>query len=244
MPQKLPLPGIIGGAGPIATTQLYLDIMARCRRAGLDRRPPVLMASLRIDLAMEDNLLRTGDGIEGYREPLIEAANALSRAGADFLVIPCNTIHLLLSDLEAASPVPVLSIVDAVVEEVEKAGCRRVGLLATTATIRTELYQGGLQTRGIEVILLDDGQQAALAERISEEVGQGEATRDDPLGKNILRYFQSREVGILVAGCTELKAVMAGWSHPLPVIDSLDALGAAVVREMLGPRLVQHPTVE
>jgi aspartate racemase len=234
--QNLPLPGIIGGAGPIATTQLYLDIISRCRRAGIDQRPPVLVASLRIDLALEENLLRTGEGIDGYREPLLEAADALQRAGADFLAIPCNTLHLLLPELEAAAEIPVLSIVDAVVGQAERAGCRRAGLLGTEATVRTGLYQQGMQSRGMEVVCLGHDLQLALAEQIREEVGQGATGDDDGLGDRIVSFFHSREVGALVAGCTELKALMAGWTHSLPVIDSLDALGEAVVREMLGAR--------
>jgi len=240
----MPIPGIVGGAGPGATSQLYLDIIARCQRAGIDRRPPVLMASLRIDLAMEERLLRTGKGIDGYLPALVEAATALAGAGAHFIAIPCNTLHLLLSDLEGATDLPVLSIVDAVVDRVAETGARRVGLLATGATIRTGLYQAGLERRGIEPVPLDHSLQEALTERISREVGQGEAVTNDPLGSEILDGFRSHGVKALVAGCTELKSLMARWSITMPVVDSLDALGGAVAKEMLDPCLVKRETEE
>ena len=86
MGQKMQVPGIIGGAGPGASSQLYLDIIARCRQAGVDRRPAVLMASLEIDLAMEAQLLETGEGLDGYLPAMAAAAQSLSRAGADFIV--------------------------------------------------------------------------------------------------------------------------------------------------------------
>lgn len=233
MALKLPLPGIIGGAGPAATSQLYLDIMARCRRAGLDQRPAVLVASLRIDLSLEERLLSSGQGIEGYLESLVCSAKALEAAGVDFIAIPCNTLHLLLPDLVPRIAPPVLSIVDAVVAEVHQAGCRKVGLLGTAATVDTGLYQEGLRHGGVEVVCLDEQRQQALAQRIRDEVDQGPAKADDTLGADVAEFFRSRGAEVLVAACTELKSVMAGWPGDLPVVDSLDALGASVVREML-----------
>lgn len=237
MPRNLPLPGIIGGAGPAATSQLYLDIMARCRRAGIGERPAVLVASLCIDLSLEERLLSTGEGIEGYLEPLASAAAALEAAGADFIAIPCNTLHLLLPRLQPMLGRPVLSIVDAVVEEIRRAGCRRAGLLGTAATVRTGLYQEGLRGSGVEVVCLDEPLQQALGRLIRDEVDQGPADDGGPLGAGITEFFSSRGAEILVAACTELKSVMAGWPRDLPVVDSLDALGAAVVRELLERRV-------
>ncbi|HOY65275.1 MAG TPA: amino acid racemase [Candidatus Ozemobacteraceae bacterium] len=234
MSQDILLPGIIGGAGPIATTQLYLGIVSRCRLAGVPHRPPLLIASLHIDLAMEQRLLETGDGVEGYLGPLLEAGRALERGGADFLALPCNTLSQLLPALEAAVGIPVMSIVDAVAEEAARAGCRRAGLLATGATIHAGLFQAALDARGIGIVCLDDDRLAGLAGLIREEVEQGGSPGGERLGKDIVEYFTSHGADALVACCTELKSLMACWPQGLPVIDSLDALGTAVVRKMLG----------
>lgn len=236
MPARLRIPGIIGGAGPGATAQLYLDIMARCRQAGLERRPPVLIASLDIDLAMEERLLREGAGVEGYREPLLASGRALAAAGADFLAIPCNTLHVLLDDLARAVPIPVLSIVEAVAREAGKCGCRTVGLLATTTTARSGLYREGLKARGIAVVGISADLQAALEERIRDEVSQRGPAADTALEAAILGALAAQGAQAIVAGCTELNALMAGWTTAVPVIDSLDALGALVVEEMTAAR--------
>lgn len=230
------VPGIIGGAGPGATARLYLDVIARCHRAGLPNRPPVLIASLDIDLAVEERLLRDGTGVEGYRTALIEAARALAAAGADFLAMPCNTLHVLLPDLAAAVPLPVAGIVEAAAREVARSGCRTVGLLATTTTLAAGLYQEGLAAHGLTVIGIDDALQRRLERRIQQEVDQAGPIEDDGLGAAVLAELTAGGAGALVAGCTELKAVMEGWNLRLPIVDSLDALGALVVREMLGPR--------
>jgi len=230
---SLRVPGLIGGAGPGATAQIYLDIMARCSRAGLPNRPPVLMASVDIDLAVEHRLLSEGEGIEGYLEGLLTAVRSLADGGADFLAMPCNTLHVLYDQLVAASPVPVLSIVDAVAREVENVGCGTVGLLSTVATARTGLYEQGLAARGIRVVGIDAVVQSRLADAIEDEVTRMAFDDTSRLRRDILATFREQGACAVIAGCTELKSLMADWALPLTVIDSLDALGAMVVDEML-----------
>ncbi len=233
---RLRVPGIIGGAGPGATARLYLDVLHRCSRLGLPNRPPVLIASLDIDLAVEERLLSEGEGVEGYLESLLRAARSLVAAGADFLAMPCNTLHVLMPQVRAAVPVPALSILDAVSREAHQVRCRTVGLLATTMTTRSGIYQESLAARGIDVVGIDDSLQEALQQQILAEVEQHGPVVDD-LGGRIMNAFADRGVCAVVAGCTELNALMARWDTPLPVIDSLDALGSYVVAAMRSPEI-------
>jgi len=229
---QLRIPGLIGGAGPGATAQIYLDVMARCARSSLPNRPPLLMASVDIDLEVERRLLRDGDGVERYLDGLLRAVRSLNAAGADFLAMPCNTLHLLYDQLQAASTVPILHICDAVAQEVERRGCGTVGLLSTLATARTGLYDGGLAARGITVVNIDDSLQSRLGDAICDEVTQSQIDDTSRLRRDILATFREQGACVVIAGCTELKALMAGWNLPLPVVDSLDALGAQVFAEM------------
>ncbi|MEZ4387906.1 MAG: amino acid racemase [Candidatus Krumholzibacteriia bacterium] len=227
------VPGLIGGAGPGATAQIYLDVMARCGRSGLPNRPPLLMASVDIDLAVERRLLHEGVGVDAYLDGLLGAVRALVAAGADFLAMPCNTLHLLHDQMQAASPVPILHIVEAVARRVDGVGCATVGLLSTGATARTGLYQRGLAARDIRVVTIDDALQARLADAIDDEVTQSRIDDTSRLRRDILATFGEQGACAVIAGCTELKALMANWRLPLPVIDSLDALGAMVFEEMV-----------
>ena len=118
--------------------------------------------------------------------------------------MPCNSLHLLLSELEACTKVPVLSIVDAVVQEVGKVGCDRVGLLATEATLRTGLYQRGLDSHDIDAVCLKGALNEVLMDQIKNEVRQSAAPEHDTLGDTIASYFESQGAGVIVAGCTEL----------------------------------------
>ena len=228
----LRVPGLIGGAGPGATAQLYLDVMVRARSAGWSRRPPMLVASLDIDLAVEERLLTTGEGVEDYLDGMLAAVAALDRGGADFLAMLSNTLRVLHDRLQDASSVPVLHIVDAVARQLTDIGCGTVGLLSTLATARTGLYRDGLQARGFTVVGIDDSLQARLGHAIRDEVAQAEIDDTGRLRRDIMATFRERGACAVIAGCTELKSLMAGWNLPLPVIDSLDALAALVFAEM------------
>lgn len=76
--------------------------------------------------------------------------------GAAQLVYPCNTAHYFL---HRAGPdklplrLPLVDMIEETVRAAADTGGRRVGLLATTGTIRTALYQDALEARGLEVLL-------------------------------------------------------------------------------------------
>ena len=170
MSRAATIPGIIGGAGPRTTTQLYLDIVARCQDARLVHRPAILIASLDIDLVTEEHLLTTGDGVREYWPGLLDAARRLTAAGAGFLAMPCNTLHVLINQLRSEIPIPMTSILDCVVSSIRTQGFRKVGLLATEATVASGLYQDSLRAAGIEVVKLMADHQCELQRRILAEV--------------------------------------------------------------------------
>ena len=74
---------------------------------------------------------------------LIDAARAVERAGADFVVICTNTMHKLADDVAAAVSIPLLHIADATAERIKAAGVRKVGLLGTRFTMEEDSTQGG-----------------------------------------------------------------------------------------------------
>lgn len=87
---------------------------------------------------------------------LSESARLLQQMGASHLAYPCNTAHYFLHRATADELPLAVPLVDMIAETVRAAvdvGCRRVGLLATTGTIRTGLYQDALTARGLDVVL-------------------------------------------------------------------------------------------
>jgi len=81
-----------------------------------------------------------------------EAAQRLETAGADFIVMATNTMHLVFEEVQARVQVPMLSLLDAVGEAILAGGMRRVGLLGTQYTMEKTFYHDALGRRGITVL--------------------------------------------------------------------------------------------
>jgi aspartate racemase len=92
---------------------------------------------------------------------LRRSARALERAGADFIVIPCVTVHYFYPAITRATRVPVVHLVR------ELAACvqmrfprvRTVGLLATTGTLETGLFQDAFAGSPVTVLTPSVGAQ-------------------------------------------------------------------------------------
>ncbi len=84
-------------------------------------------------------------------EYLKQAISTLARAGADFALLAANTPHAVFDDLSASSCIPLLSIVEASLNEARSLGCCRVGLLGTRLTMQGGFYADAFLEAGITV---------------------------------------------------------------------------------------------
>jgi aspartate racemase len=129
--------------------------------ASSDRRIPGLVGRSALEFAVVSNPA-TPDRTAAIRglapSPLpylIESARLLERLGASHIAYPCNTAHYFLHNAmdELALRVPLVDMIDETVRAVAGAGLSRIGLLATTGTISTGLYQDAFETSGIATLV-------------------------------------------------------------------------------------------
>ena len=82
--------------------------------------------------------------LHGGEDPapqLVRSANTLAAAGADVLIMPCNTAHWFYDDLCLRTHLPVLHMLRLTADHLERTGVNAVGLLATDGTIQTGIYE-------------------------------------------------------------------------------------------------------
>ncbi|MGS9154924.1 aspartate/glutamate racemase family protein, partial [Salmonella enterica subsp. enterica serovar Infantis] len=75
----------------------------------------------------------------------------LEDAGAECIVIPCNTAQYAFDDLQTVAKARMISILDATLGDIPPSA-RHGGLLATHATLATGLYQKKALARGLTLI--------------------------------------------------------------------------------------------
>lgn len=157
---------------------------------------------------------------------LLAVAQRLVSAGCDLIAMPCNTAHLWHGALCAQINVPFLHIADSVAERLGQA--RRIGLMGTTATLRTELYQKRIGGPFEWLLPADDemAQQVMPGVAAAKRNDLGAAAR---LLRPVAQGLVARGVDTLVLGCTEIPLALTQADVAVPVIDATEALARATV---------------
>jgi aspartate racemase len=230
--------GVLGGMGPRATADFFqklIDLTPARRdqdhlRVIIDNNPGIPDRSRHI--------------LEGGEDPtpaLVATARNLERAGADFLVIPCNTAHHFLDAVRRSVRIPVLDITEVVAERA--GGLGRVGLLATRATVAAGLYQRALARRGCEVLAPSEACQELVNRAIFAVKAGDLSSRVRGWVREAGQELVERRAEALVLGCTEVPLVVDPREWPVPVLDSTALLAEAAVREALGPVALESGAV-
>ncbi|HSV52595.1 MAG TPA: amino acid racemase, partial [Burkholderiaceae bacterium] len=131
--------GVLGGMGPLATVD-FMHKLLDATPAEFDQdHVPIVVSS--IPQIPDRSAAFRGNGSSPLAA-MIESGRRLSSAGAELVVVPCNTAHLWFNELRAALDLPMLHIVDAALEDVLAMvePSAPIGLLCTDATLASGLY--------------------------------------------------------------------------------------------------------
>lgn len=221
--------GIIGGMGPEATADLFLKIV-KSTPAKKDQD------HLRIVVDCNPEIPdRTASILGKGADPLpllIETARNVEKMGASFMAIPCNTAHYFHKDIQAEVKIPVLHIMDEVAARLE-GRIKRAGLLASSGTLATRLYETALLAAGIETVVPEDAGQEEVMEAIYA-VKAGDMAKGRELALREGAKLVSLGAEVVIAGCTEIPLVLKDGDLEAPVIDATTVLAERCVRLALG----------
>ena len=104
--------GIIGGLGPETTAKFYLELISSCQIYNKKAYPRILISSVALPYKIEKEAMVENKNIRKCLPFLLSEAKSLEKAGADFLVMPCNSLHVFIEDIRKTVNIPVLSILE------------------------------------------------------------------------------------------------------------------------------------
>ncbi len=224
--------GVLGGMGPAAT----LDFQARLLAATpAERDQDHLRVIVDCNPKVPDrNAAIVGDG-PSPGPMLAEMARGLERAGADFLVMPCNTAHAFAADIRAAVAIPLISLIDETANVAAAAAPGgKVGVLAVDGARAARLYETALAEQGVTPVILGaDDQDRFMACISAIKAGDmGSSVRDEMAA--LARSLIAGGATIVVAACTEIPLVLAPGDLDAPLIDSTAVLVARTLDYAFG----------
>lgn len=224
--------GVIGGMGPAATLEFQARLLAATPAA---RDQDHLRVLVDCNPKVPDrNAAIVGAG-PSPGPVLAEMARGLERAGADFLVMPCNTAHAFAGDVRSATAITLLSLIDVTADAAANAAPGgRAGVLAVDGARAAGLYEAALTERGVTPVLLDaDDQRRFMACIYAIKAGDtGAAVRAEMAG--LARLLTADGASVVIAACTELSLVLEPGDLDATLIDSTAVLVARTLDYAFG----------
>ncbi len=218
--------GVIGGLGPMAsayflellvqmtdasTDQEHLDVILLCRPTIPDRTAAILDPSRESPVPM-----------------MREAARELERIGACCIAVPCITSHHFFEELQPAVSIPFLHLVRETVSHLREQGVKKAGILATTGTIRTRLFQDELERQGLSYAIPDAADQEKVMHLIYKNVKAG-LPPELPLFEEVSTGLREQGAECAILGCTELSLIKRDYPLGPGYLDALEVLAKASI---------------
>ncbi len=220
--------GIIGGMGPLATIDLYRKIVDNTKAVKDQEHIHVIIDSYP---QIED---RTEFILHGGKDPsdkLIESAKRLEAAGADALIMPCNTAHFFAPVIEKSVNIPLISIVKSTAEavKIKYPSAKNIGLIATTGTMYSKVYHNILKEYGYNMVEIDEETENNIMDCIYKGVKAGKTEDYVPLFRKCVEKIVDNGADVLIAGCTEIPILTPYVNTTVPFIDATYQLALAAV---------------
>lgn len=231
--------GVVGGVGPAATVDFMSKLIASTPAS---RDQDHMAMQVQHEPQIPD---RTACLLHGGADPtiaLLAACERLQAAGAHAIAIPCNTAHAFLPAIAGRLEVPVIDMPRETLRWIRSTHphLSRVGLLATSGTVASGIYQRAAQETGIQCITPDPARQALVMEAIYGVDGVKAGFRSGPCRARMVEaigHLAAEGAEIFILGCTEIpllfperELALAGGAR-VPLVDSAEVLARRCVQE-------------
>jgi aspartate racemase len=218
--------GLVAGLGVGAGMFYYKSLVDAHLARGLT--PHLLLVHADVRLVMSLAAAREANQLADYLAGLLQQ---LARGGAEIASIPAFSPQVCAAELDAITPLPLISLLDAIAAEIERRQFRRIALFGARVTIETQMFG---KLRGAEVIMPTPGEIDTITDIYGRVVEKASASEED---FNALRELahtlvkRERLDGIVLAG-TDLAFVFNPGNADFPHLDGARIHLEAIMREI------------
>lgn len=197
--------GILGGLGPEATSDYYNLLIKKFNSidpsASLNY-PEIIIYS--VNMSKFISFLEC----KNFKEAalyLSSCINKLKAAGADYAAISANTPHLLFSEIQSQTELPLISIVESVMERAVSLGLKKLLLLGTKFTMNNDFYAGVFRKSSIEIVVPGTKDIEFVNQKLFSEleVGIYKAETREQFLKIVKKVQATEAIDGVILGCTE-----------------------------------------
>jgi len=131
---------------------------------------------------------------------ILKSAKQLERAGADFIVIPCNTLHEILPILKQEIKIPFIDLVEETSKILEN--FKKVAILSSKRTKESQIYDHFF--KNTQVIYPTEDEQDKVSQIILRIINKTTTDEDKSCLNKIILCLKDRGAEKIVLACTDL----------------------------------------
>jgi len=221
--------GLVGGMSWESTAEYYRIINQRVKeKAGGFHSAKLVMYS--VDFDEVESRQHRGQWQE-LTAMMIDAAQRVERAGADFLLICANTMHKMADEVQTNIRIPLLHIADVTAEAVKARSFKTVGLLGTRYTMEQDFYKDRLRLKhGLNVIIPEEKEREVIHAILYNELCLGEIKEKSRQAfQEIIAGLEERGAQGIILGCTEIPLIVSQEDYRIPLFDTTTLHAEAAV---------------
>lgn len=217
--------GVLGGMGPYATI-IFMKLILDYTNASTDQ-DNINMVITNDTLIPDRTSYILNNKLISPLEYLKKDIKILENSNCNVIAITCNTAHYWYEELQNYSKIPITNMVLIISNIINKNNYKKVGILATTGTIKTKIFTQYLKT---DIIFIPpDAIQKIIDNLIYEKVKKNKKVNKREINY-IIKYFQENKCDRVIFGCTELSVIKYELRlNDSYIIDTLEELAKYIV---------------
>lgn len=218
--------GVIGGLGPMATA-VFLEMVVEMTDADVDQEHIEMLIHHCPQIPDRTSYI-LGNSSENPEIKMIEVEKELERQGAEMIVIPCVTSTYFWKELSEAVDIPVLNIVEELHKYFKQCNVRSVGLMATSGTVESGLFQKAFAGENCRLILPSKERQQDVMHLIYNNI---KANKPAEMERFAAVSEELREQGaeVIILGCTELSVLHKDHEIGAGYLDAMQLMAKCAV---------------
>ena len=229
--------GIVGGLGPASTIDYYREIIENYRKVkGDDNYPEIVIDSINMGKLVTEI---EANNLNSVANQLLNSISNLEKAGANFAAIASNSPHIAWDLIKDKTPIPIISIIDAVCDYIAHQNYYKVLIFATKFTMKNGLYSNALTNRNIDWILPNENDIETLGDIIYPNLENGIVIKEDKERMIGIaeKYIGQHGADSILLGCTEIPLMIKSNDVSVPVINSteihIDKISEIIISDII-----------
>ncbi|MGI6688428.1 MAG: aspartate/glutamate racemase family protein [Christensenellales bacterium] len=221
--------GILGGMGPFATA----DTLARVvkftfAKADQEHIPTIILSDPRVP---DRSDFICGQGTDPMPK-LLEGIRTLEKFAVEAIIIPCNSAHYFVPQLQAVTPIPIIDMVKETVNYIASSLLtKHIMVFGTVGLLKSNVYQNRFAQNNLAIESSSEADQMAVMSVIREIKKTGEYQQSRKNFEELIARVNRQNDCCFVFACTELSLIKHHYNH-LQVVDPLDVLVVTAIQKL------------